>query len=349
MDRVEIIENWLKTQLNQYFTIEPVSSDASFRRYFRIIVNNKTFILMDAPPDLERIDHFLNITKNLASAEINAPKIISYDTKLGLILMTDFGNQTYLDVLSGNKLGMFQQELYSAAIDSLLNIQTKVIPWGLQDYSDELLISEMSLFPKWYLEKFKKFKLQDQEVLNEIFSEIVMSCKPSNMPGPPMGLVFVHRDYHSRNLMFIREGNNPGILDYQDAVVGPCTYDLVSLLKDAYIELDEEFIVEQVARYWEKVENFDPDYLEWQAPKLDPLEQFERGAPAYFKHFYKDFEMMGVQRHLKILGIFSRLSIRDKKNQYLKNIPLVEKYLMNTTEKYEELHPLRRILDKVVS
>jgi aminoglycoside/choline kinase family phosphotransferase len=255
--------------------------------------------------------------------------------------MTDFGSQTYLDVLSGNKLGMFRQELYSAAIDSLINIQTKVIPWGLQDYSEELSISEMSLFPKWYLEKFKKFKLQDQEkfVLNKIFSEIA---------GYSAGEVFVHRDYHSRNLMFIKDGG-PGILDYQDAVVGHCTYDLVSLLKDAYIELDEEFIVEQVARYWEKVENFDPDYLEWQAPKLDPLEQFERGAPAYFKHFYKDFEMMGVQRHLKILGIFSRLSIRDKKDQYLKDIPLVEKYLMCTTERYESLHPLRRILDKVVS
>ena len=323
MDRVEIIENWLKTQLNQYFTIEPVSSDASFRRYFRIIVNNKTFILMDAPPDLERIDHFLNITKNLASAEINAPKIISFDTKLGLILMTDFGNQTYLDVLSGNKLGMFQQELYSAAIDSLLNIQTKVGPQELQDYSEELLISEMSLFPEWYLEKFKKFKLQDQEVLYEIFSEITLEFLSQDNG-------FVHRDYHSRNLMFIREGN-PGILDYQDALWGPLSYDLVSLLKDAYIELDEEFVSDQVVRYWEKARNIG----------LIKNEDFSS--------FYEDFEWVGVQRHLKILGIFSRLSIRDKKDQYLKDIPLVEKYLMCTTERYESLHPLRRILDKVVS
>jgi hypothetical protein len=323
VDRVEIIENWLKTQLNQYFTIEPVSSDASFRRYFRIIVNNKTFILMDAPPDLERIDHFLNITKNLASAEINAPKIISFDTKLGLILMTDFGNQTYLDVLSGNKLGMFQQELYSAAIDSLLNIQTKVGPQELQDYSEELLISEMSLFPEWYLEKFKKFKLQDQEVLHKIFSEITLEFLSQDNG-------FVHRDYHSRNLMFIREGN-PGILDYQDALWGPLSYDLVSLLKDAYIELDEEFVSDQVVRYWEKARNIG----------LIKNEDFSS--------FYEDFEWVGVQRHLKILGIFSRLSIRDKKDQYLKDIPLVEKYLMCTTERYESLHPLRRILDKVVS
>ena len=346
MDRVEIIENWLKSQLNQNFTIEPASSDASFRRYFRITSNNETYILMDAPPDLEKIDHFLDITEKLNGAGINAPKIISSDTKLGLILMTDFGSETYLDVLSGNKLGMFQQELYSAAIDSLINIQTKVIPWGLQDYSEELLISEMSLFPKWYLEKFKKFKLQDQEkfVLNEIFSKIAITIPPDT--------VFVHRDYHSRNLMFIKDGG-PGILDYQDAVVGPCTYDLVSLLKDAYIELDEGFIVEQVARYWEKVENLDFD-LDYPQPPIKDLsenriERAKRSLIGGFEYFYEGFEMTGVQRHLKILGIFSRLSIRDKKDQYLKDIPLVEKYLMCTTERYESLHPLRRILDKVVS
>ncbi len=326
MDRVEIIENWLKSQLNQNFTIEPASSDASFRRYFRITSNNETYILMDAPPDLEKIDHFLDITGKLNGAGINAPKIISSDTKLSLILMTDFGNQTYLDALSGNKLGMFKQELYSEAIDSLINIQTKVSPWELQYYSEELLISEMSLFPKWYLEKFKKFKLQDQEVLNEIFSDIVME---SYVPIKKES-VFVHRDYHSRNLMFIREGN-PGILDYQDALWGPLSYDLVSLLKDAYIELDEEFVSDQVVRYWEKARNIG----------LIKNEDFSS--------FYEDFEWVGVQRHLKILGIFSRLSIRDKKDQYLKDIPLVEKYLMCTTERYESLHPLRRILDKVVS
>jgi hypothetical protein len=323
MDRVEIIENWLKSQLNQNFTIEPASSDASFRRYFRITSNNETYILMDAPPDLEKIDHFLDITGKLNGAGINAPKIISSDTKLNLILMTDFGNQTYLDALSGNKLGMFKQELYSEAIDSLINIQTKVSPWELQYYSEELLISEMSLFPEWYLEKLKKFKLQDQEALHEIFSEITLEFLSQDNG-------FVHRDYHSRNLMFIREGN-PGILDYQDALWGPLSYDLVSLLKDAYIELDEEFVSDQVVRYWEKARNIG----------LIKNEDFSS--------FYEDFEWVGVQRHLKILGIFSRLSIRDKKDQYLKDIPLVEKYLMCTTERYESLHPLRRILDKVVS
>jgi len=319
VDRIEIIEKWLKIQLNQSFEIVPASSDASFRRYFRIISNKKTFILMDAPPDLERIDHFINITNKFIAADINSPKIICFDIELGLILMTDFGSQTFLDVLDSNN----SDELYSKAILSLLKIQTKVDIKGLQNYSEDLLLGEMSLFPEWYLAKFKKFKLEDQTVVHEIFSLISKKTLTQNK-------CFIHRDYHSRNLMFIAE-NNPGILDYQDAVVGPLTYDLVSLLKDAYIEWDEDFVLDQSVRYWEKAK---------QAGLIKNED---------FSSFYEDFEWMGVQRHLKILGIFSRLSIRDKKNQYLKNIPLVEKYLMLTSERYKSLHPLRKILDKVIS
>jgi len=319
VDRIEIIEKWLKIQLNQDFELAPASSDASFRRYFRIISNKKTFILMDAPPDLEKIDHFINITNKLIAADINSPKIICFDIELGLILMTDFGSQTFLDVLDSNN----SNELYSKAILSLLKIQTKVNIKGLQNYSEDLLLGEMSLFPEWYLAKFKKFKFEDQTELHEIFSLISKKTLTQNK-------CFIHRDYHSRNLMFIAE-NNPGILDYQDAVVGPLTYDLVSLLKDAYIEWDEDFVLDQSVRYWEKAK---------QAGLIKNED---------FSSFYEDFEWMGVQRHLKILGIFSRLSIRDKKNQYLKNIPLVEKYLMFTSERYKRLHPLRKILDKVVS
>ena len=319
MDRIEIIEKWLKIQLNQDFELAPASSDASFRRYFRIISNKKTFILMDAPPDLEKIDHFINITNKLIAADINSPKIICFDIELGLILMTDFGSQTFLDVLDSNN----SNELYSKAILSLLKIQTKVNIKGLQNYSEDLLLGEMSLFPEWYLAKFKKFKFEDQTELHEIFSLISKKTLTQNK-------CFIHRDYHSRNLMFIAE-NNPGILDYQDAVVGPLTYDLVSLLKDAYIECDEDFVLDQSVRYWEKAK---------QAGLIKNED---------FSSFYEDFEWMGVQRHLKILGIFSRLSIRDKKNQYLKNIPLVEKYLMLTSERYKSLHPLRKILDKVIS
>lgn len=318
MDRIKIIENWLKSELNHNFTIEPASSDASFRRYFRVTSNNGTYILMDAPPDLEKIDRFINITNKLANSSVNTPLLISFDTKLGLILMTDFGRQTYLDVLSIDN----SSNLYTKAIDSLLNIQTKVDIEGLQDYSEDLLIDEMSLFLEWYLTKFKQFKVEDPSVLLKIFSLIAKKVHRQNK-------CFVHRDYHSRNLMFILD-DDPGILDYQDAVLGPITYDLVSLLKDAYIDLDEEFILDQSVRYWEK------------AKKLELIKNED------FSSFYEDFEWMGVQRHLKILGIFARLSIRDNKNQYLEDIPLVEKYLIATSERYSCLHPLRKILDKVI-
>ena len=319
MDRIEIIENWLKSQLNQYFKMVPASADASFRRYFRITPANKTYILMDAPPNLERIDHFINITHKLINAEINAPKIISFDAKLGFILMTDFGSQTFLDMLDNSNA----YKLYTKATHSLLKIQTKVDTKGLIDYSGNLLISEMSLFTEWYLKKAKNFKLEDQDMLSKIFSLISDKALAQDR-------CFVHRDYHSRNLMFIPKGDL-GILDYQDAVTGPLTYDLVSLLKDAYIEWDEDFLLDQVVRYWEN------------SKKVGLIKN------ADFSYFYEDFEWMGVQRHLKILGFFSRLSIRDKKDQYLKDIPLVEKYLMHTSERYKSLHPLRRILDKVVT
>tara|TARA_B100000768_G_C11193196_1_gene338266 strand:+ start:24 stop:980 length:957 start_codon:yes stop_codon:yes gene_type:complete len=318
VDRVEIIKEWIKTRLNQDFTIELASSDASFRRYFRIFSNDTTYILMDAPPELERIDHFLAITNKLINANINAPEIISHDIKLGLILMTDFGSQTFLDVLDTEN----SNKLYPKAIDLLLKIQTKVNTDGLLDYSEDLLISEMILFSEWYLPKFKKFK-SDSDALHKVFSLISQKTLMQSK-------CFVHRDYHSRNLMFIAEGV-PGILDYQDAVLGPLTYDLVSLLKDAYIEWDEDFILDQSVRYWEK------------AKGLGLLKNED------FSSFYENFEWMGVQRHLKILGIFSRLSIRDQKKQYLKDIPLVEKYLMATTERYRKLHPLRKILDKVIT
>jgi len=319
VDRIEVIKKWIKTQLNQEFKLYLASSDASFRRYFRVVSNNKTYILMDAPPQLERIDQFVNITDKLVAAEINSPKIISFNTELGFILMTDFGSQTFLDVLDNNN----SHKLYPKAIHSLLKMQTKVDSQGLQDYSEDLLVSEMALFPEWYLTKLKKFNLEDQALLNNIFSFISKKILTQNK-------CFVHRDYHSRNLMFIAEGE-PGILDYQDAVEGPLTYDLVSLLKDAYIEWDEDFVLDQAVRYWEK------------AKKAGLIKNED------FSGFYEDFEWMGVQRHLKILGIFSRLSIRDKKDQYLKDIPLVEKYLMLTSERYKNLHPLRKILDKVIS
>ena len=319
MKRIETIKNWLKNQLNQQFIIKSASSDASFRRYFRVIVGKKSYILMDAPPNLEKIDNFINVTKKLAFERINVPKIISFSNELGLILMSDFGSQTFLDVLDENNA----HELYSNAIDSLLNIQKKVDIKGLKNYSEKLLIDEMKLFPEWYLAKLKNNNLKNHDDLNQIFILISKKSLLQNM-------CFVHRDFHSRNLMLVKD-NNPGILDYQDAVYGPLSYDLVSLLKDAYIRWDEEFVIDQAVRYWEK------------AKKIGLIRNQD------FSEFYKNFECIGIQRHLKILGIFARLSIRDKKDQYLNDISLVEKYLLDTSERYKDFYPLRKILDKVVS
>jgi len=322
VDRTNLIENWLKNQLDISFKVEPASSDASFRRYFRISTSNETYILMDAPPEKEPIKSFIEISKMLQFVDLKAPNILFFSEDLGFILMSDLGKNTYLDKFNDENLA----DLYGYARDTIIQMQKSIDTRKITNYSDQLMIQEMCLFNEWYISKYKGLKLDSEEkyTVNNIFKSIIIDV--NSQPK-----YFVHRDYHSRNLMFLPGDNMPGILDFQDAVHGPLSYDLVSLLKDAYHELDEEFILDQSARYWE------------QAKKNNLIGNSD------FSDFYKSFEWMGVQRHLKVLGVFARLSIRDKKNQYLDNIPLVEKYLMKTTERYKKLHPLRRILDKVIS
>ena len=292
----------------------------AFVRYFRVKTIEDSFIVMDAPPQNESIEAFLKISQILNTINVNVPDIYEESDVLGFILMQDFGSDTYLDVLNDDN----QQRLYGDSIDSLIQMQ-KLVKKGLcQSYTQKILLDEMTLFIEWYLKRYKKIELtnKENEMLLTCFEKI--SKKVLNQEK-----FFVHRDYHCRNLM-IQKSNNPGILDFQDALEGPVTYDLVSLLKDAYIEWDEEIILDHVVRYWEKA-------------KINNLI-----TNLEFSTFYKDFECMGIQRHLKILGIFARLSIRDKKNQYLENIPLVEKYLMDATERYRDFHQLRNFLDKVI-
>ena len=320
LKRIDLLNNWLSKKLEIDFSISAASSDASFRRYFRIKTVKDSLIVMDAPPQNESIEAFLKISQILNSINVNVPDIYAEDDALGFILMQDFGGDTYLDVLNDEN----QQRLYSDSIESLIQMQKLVKKNYCQSYTQKILFDEMNLFVEWYLKKYKKIELtnrENQELLTcfEEISKKVLSQEK----------FFVHRDYHSRNLMN-QKTNNPGILDFQDALEGPVTYDLVSLLKDAYIEWDEEIVLDHVVRYWEKANT---DKL------ITNLE---------FPTFYKDFECMGIQRHLKILGIFARLSIRDNKNQYLENIPLVEKYLMDATERYRDFHQLRNFLDKVI-
>ena len=320
LKRIDLLKDWLSKKLEIDFSISTASSDASFRRYFRVKTIKDSFIVMDAPPQNESIEVFLKISQILNTINVNVPEIYEESDVLGFILMQDFGSDTYLDVLSDDN----QQRLYGDSIDSLIQMQ-KLVKKGLcHSYTQKILLNEMTLFIEWYLKRYKKIELtnKENEMLLTCFEKI--SKKVLNQEK-----FFVHRDYHCRNLM-IQKSNNPGILDFQDALEGPVTYDLVSLLKDAYIEWDEEIILDHVIRYWEKA-------------KINNLI-----TNLEFSTFYKDFECMGIQRHLKILGIFARLSIRDKKNQYLENIPLVEKYLMDATERYRDFHQLRNFLDKLI-
>ena len=320
LKRTDFLKDWLSKKLKIDFFISKASSDASFRRYFRVKTIEGSFIVMDAPPQNESIEAFLKISQILNTINVNVPFIYEVDNVLGFILMEDFGSDTYLDVLNDDN----QQLLYSDSIETLIQMQKLVKKDLCQSYTQKILFDEMSLFVDWYLKRYKKIELtikENEELLTcfETISKKVLSQER----------FFVHRDYHSRNLMN-QKSNNPGILDFQDALVGPVTYDLISLLKDAYIEWDEEIVLDHTVRYWEKAN----------ANKF--ITNLE------FSTFYKDFECMGIQRHLKILGIFARLSIRDKKNQYLESIPLVEKYLMDATERYRDFHQLRNFLDKII-
>lgn len=322
MTRYELLTQWVQGFYDDDLIIESASNDASFRHYYRIKSDKKSIIAMDAPPDKEDISTFIAIAKKLHQDDIRVPSLYEINSKLGFILMEDFGSKTYADAFAE----MNFKELYKQALSSLFKIQKNCAYKDIPIYSSVLLLDEMSIFEEWYLNRYKKIILNSSEKndLNNIFNILIESNIQQQQS-------FVHRDFHCRNLMLIDGEVGPGIIDFQDAVNGPITYDLVSLLKDAYFELKEDFILDMVIRYWEKMIN---------ANLLSKNE---------FAEFYKSFEWMGVQRHLKILGIFVRLYLRDNKDQYLNNLPLVEKYLIETTQRYHELFPLRDILNKALT
>ena len=320
MTRDQTLKRWINENLVENIDYEPASSDASFRRYFRLNYNNRSYIVMDAPPEKEPLTSYIDMTKILLENNLRVPKIHKIDKKNGFLLLEDFGKKPLLSVLKVSNY----DEYYNAAIKTVIELQKINQNNNLKEYSKKILKHEMALFDEWYLLKNKEILLSEEDMkgLNKTL-EIIAE---SNISQP---FFFVHRDFHSRNLMLLND-NELGMLDFQDAVVGPITYDLVSLLKDAYIELDEEFIIDKVVRYWERA------CMEGLLQKSD------------FSDFFQQFEIMGVQRHLKILGIFSRLSLRDGKHNYLNDIPLVEKYLLNVCERYSVLAPLRKILRRAI-
>lgn len=319
--REQQLTSWLNTALgNTTFTMTPASADASFRRYFRITLNDHTLVAMDAPPSHEDCAPFIHVSEVFAEAGLNVPKVLERDLSQGFLLLTDLGDMTYLAAIKENTKPV--NDLYRDAYLALVKLQAASKKGVFPDYGEALLTRELQLFPDWYIKKHLGLELDtgQQQVLQDVFALL-------NANILAQAQVYVHRDYHSRNLMVCEL--NPGVLDFQDAVYGAITYDLVSLLKDAYVQWEEEQILDWAVRYW-------------QAARKAGLQ-----VPHDFADFYRDFEWMGVQRHIKILGIFARLYHRDGKDGYLKDMPLVMHYLRTACERYRELKPLLKLLDQL--
>ena len=330
MPRTILLREWLKRQSlcqatcsEQELHIEPASADASFRSYHRVtLADGKTLIVMDAPPEHEDCRPFLHVAALFRDAGVHVPEVHATDLEQGFLLLSDLGNTTYLKVLDEATA----PKLYADANAALVDIQRASRPGVLPDYDRALLERELKLFPDWYIARHLGIVLDSKQetVLREVFETILAN----NLAQAP---VFVHRDYHSRNLMVIDADypRNPGIIDFQDAVFGPITYDLVSLYRDAYISWEEKQELDFVIRYWEMAR--------------------KAGLPVRpsFDAFYRDYEWMGVQRQLKVLGIFARLFHRDGKAGYLKDMPLVMSYLRRACERYGELKPLVLLLDQL--
>lgn len=319
--RLEQLKLWLKGCGITYQDIQPASADASFRRYFRITSSEKTYIVMDAPPDKEDCKSFIHIANLLFGYGLNVPQIFQQDLKQGFLLLSDLGNTVFLSELNNNRV----DEMYTAAMKSLLLMQDQTPP-ALPPYDETLLRNELELFPDWYLTKQLNISLNNQqrEILQQTFDVLI-----KNALSQPQ--VCVHRDYHSRNLMVNHNNPDlPGVIDFQDAVIGAVTYDLVSLLKDCYISWPREKIEAWV------------NYFYSEAMSLGII------SSVSFDEFLRWFDLMGLQRHLKVAGIFSRLKHRDGKTGYLKDIPRTMDYVFDVLERYPEFKPFKQLLDEIL-
>ena len=311
-------------------TLRLASADASFRRYFRIDQGAGSCIIMDAPPALEDCAPFVKIAALMADAGLNAPRVLAWDEAQGFMLLSDLGSQTMMQVIQQQApldpfppAGSPIHQMYMDAVDALIAWQLSSRPGVLPAYDDALLSRELQLFPDWYIAQHRAITVDAgmQEKLAGFFAQI----KDSNLNSLGGARVFVHRDFMPRNLM----APTLGILDFQDAVYGPITYDIASLMRDAFLSWDEEFVLDITIRYWQKAR--------------------KAGLPVGddFGEFYRAVEWMGLQRHLKILGIFARLTLRDGKPHYLADTPRFIKYARSTASRYRQLGPLMVLLDEI--
>ena len=319
-DRRSRLERWLALELRgARFTLTPASEDASFRRYFRAtLVDGASFVIMDAPPEKEDCRPFVHVARLLHEAGVHAPEVHAADLAAGFLLLSDLGTRTYLTELERGDADRLLRDATVALVRWQLATRADELP----PYDEALLRREMNLFPEWYVGRHRGITLNaaQAQALEHIFAALLKSA----LAQPA---VYVHRDYMPRNLMVSEP--NPGVLDFQDAVIGPISYDMVSLLRDAFISWDEERVLDWSVRYWEKA----------RAAQLP--------VPADFAEFWRAFEWMGLQRHLKVLGIFARINYRDGKPKYLEDTPRFLRYARAVAERYRELAPLARLLDEI--
>lgn len=307
-------------------SLRPASADASFRRYFRIDAQAGSFIIMDAPPAQEDVAPFIHAATVLAQAGVAVPTIHAADTKRGFLLLTDFGSTTMLARLNAQPESA--KALYAAASEQLVRLQSGSQTGVFPAYDRQRLMTELRLFDQWYLARHRNYPLSDQQ--HQALDGVYEALLGNNLAQPA---VFVHRDWHSRNLMVLESPTGDltglGVIDFQDALYGPVTYDLVSLLRDAYVQWSEEQVIDWAVRHWQAARSagiaVHPD----------------------FGDFYRDFEWMGLQRHLKVLGIFARLAIRDNKPAYLEDMPRVLHYVVQTAARYREFAPLFALLQAI--
>ncbi len=306
-------------------TLRPASADASFRRYLRLDARGGSRIVMDAPPAKEDCRPFVKVAQLMAEAGLNVPRVLAWDEPQGFMLLDDLGTRTMIEAV-GTEPTRETQRLYLRAVDALVAWQAASRPGVLPPYDQALLARELALFPDWYLQQHRGVAVQGElrTRLDGLFQLII----ERNLASPA---VYVHRDFMPRNLMMPADPAEPrlGVLDFQDAVHGPITYDIASLMRDAFLSWDEEFVLDITVRYWQAAQ--------------------KAGLPvdADFGEFYRAVEWMGLQRHLKVAGIFARLTLRDGKPRYLADAPRFIGYIRATASRYRELAPLLRLLDEV--
>lgn len=317
--RTLAMRDWLENDLLlPLVRCEPASSDASFRRYFRVTTPEQQFIVMDAPPPQENVEPFIKVANLFSHSNVNVPTIYQHNIADGFLLLEDFGSQCFLDKLNADNA----TQLYQSALDSLITLQsrTPIDTAPLPHYDHALLTRELAIFYDWYLQQHRDLTIPD-----ELWQQVQSILINSALEQPR---VCVHRDFHSRNLM-VTEQNSPGIIDFQDAVIGPITYDVVSLLRDCYIAWPQQQVTTWMSAYHQRL---------LQAGLVScPLAQFQRW-----------FDLMGMQRHLKAIGIFARLHIRDGKSGYLNDIPRTLNYVLQISSQYPELAEFSAYLNQHV-